>query len=120
MAQSSGSNGCQEASVTSAVRGIGRNTTSEFVSACASAGVPVHEVVSLDDVTNSLPMTEHPRLGRYRITPSLAPGVPTDAKPRRFAPMIGENGREVLSELGYSEEEIDELENSGVVGRYRS
>ena len=65
-------------------------------------------------------MTDHPTLGRYRMTPSLAPGVPTDAKPRRFAPLLGENGREVLAELGYSEGEIDELENSGVVGRYRS
>ncbi len=54
------------------------------------------------------------------MTPSLAPGVPVDAEPRRFAPVLGENGREVLLELGYSDEEIDELENSGVVGRYRS
>ena len=96
------------------------HTTQEFVDACAAAGVPVHEVVTLDDVTNSLPMTDHPRLGRYRMTPSLAPGVPVDAEPRRFAPVLGENGREVLLELGYSDEEIDELENSGVVGRYRS
>ncbi|MBF28429.1 MAG: formyl-CoA transferase [Acidimicrobiaceae bacterium] len=96
------------------------HTTQEFVDACGSAGVPVHEVVTLDDVTNSLPMTDHPRLGRYRMTPSLAPGVPVNANPRRFAPVLGENGREVLAELGYSDEEIDELENSGVVGRYRS
>ena len=95
-------------------------TTTQFVEACSEAGVPVHEVVTLDDVTNALPMTDHPTLGRYRMTPSLAPGVPTDAEPRRFAPLLGENGREVLAELGYSEEEIDELENSGVVGRYRS
>ena len=95
-------------------------TTAQFVEACSEAGVPVHEVVTLDDVTNALPMTDHPTLGRYRMTPSLAPGVPTDAEPRRFAPLLGENGREVLAELGYSEEEIGELENSGVVGRYRS
>lgn len=95
-------------------------TTEEFVRACAAAGVPVHEVVTLDEVTNALPMTDHPSLGKYRMTPSLAPGVPVDAQPRRFAPLLGENGREVLAELGYSDEEINELENSGVVGRYRS
>ena len=36
---------------------------------------------------------------------------------RRHAPLLGEHNREVLSELGLTEPEIDELEANGVIGR---
>jgi crotonobetainyl-CoA:carnitine CoA-transferase CaiB-like acyl-CoA transferase len=36
---------------------------------------------------------------------------------RRHAPLIGEHGREVLSEVGYSAAELDALEDDGTLGR---
>ena len=96
------------------------HTTEEFLAACHRESVPAHAVATLDDVINGLPIVDHPTLGKYRLTPSLAAGVPVDMAPRRAAPLLGENGREVLAELGYSDAEIDALEDSGVLGRYRS
>ena len=93
-------------------------TTQEFLAACRREGVPAHEVVTLDDVVAGLPLVDHPDLGPYRVTP---PVVPTDnpaASPRRHAPHLGENAKEVLSELGYSTAEIERLMSAGVVGRY--
>ncbi|MGA1746312.1 MAG: CaiB/BaiF CoA transferase family protein [Ilumatobacteraceae bacterium] len=95
-------------------------TTAEFLARCRAEGVPAHQVETLDDVVAALPIVEHPIVGPYRVTPSLAPGVEPDQVPRRPAPLLGEHGREVLTELGYSEAEITALEDAGVLGRYGS
>ena len=95
-------------------------TTAEFLDRCRAEGVPAHEVETLDDVVAALPIVEHPIAGRYRVTPSLAPGVEPGEVPRRPAPLLGQHGREVLTELGYSEAEIAALEDAGVLGRYGS
>jgi crotonobetainyl-CoA:carnitine CoA-transferase CaiB-like acyl-CoA transferase len=95
-------------------------TTAEFLARCRAEGVPAHQVETLDDVVAALPIVEHPIVGPYRVTPSLAPGVEPDQVPRRPAPLLGEHGREVLTELGYSEAEIIALEDAGVLGRYGS
>jgi crotonobetainyl-CoA:carnitine CoA-transferase CaiB-like acyl-CoA transferase len=36
---------------------------------------------------------------------------------RRHAPLLGEHNRELLTELGLTDAEIDELEAEGVIGR---
>jgi len=36
---------------------------------------------------------------------------------QRHAPLLGEHNREVLSDLGLTDSEIDELEAQGVIGR---
>ena len=95
-------------------------TTGEFLERCRAEGVPAHAVETLDDVVARLPIVDHPVAGPYRVTPSLAPGVEPDEPPRRPAPLLGEHGREVLSELGYDAVAIAELEDAGVLGRYGS
>ena len=94
--------------------------TGEFLERCRAEGVPAHAVETLDDVVARLPIVDHPVAGPYRVTPSLAPGVEPDEPPRRPAPLLGEHGREVLSELGYDAATIAELEDAGVLGRYGS
>ena len=93
-------------------------TTQEFLAACRREGVPAHEVVTLDDVVAALPLVDHPDLGPYRVTPPVVPTNNPAAPPRRHAPHLGENAKEVLSELGYSTDDIERLMSAGVVGRY--
>lgn len=95
-------------------------STDEFLGRCRAEGVPAHRVETLDDVVAGLPLGDHPVAGRYRITPSLAPGVAPEAEPRRPAPLLGEHGREILTELGYDLDAIVGLEDAGVLGRYGS
>ena len=58
---------------------------------------------------------DHPLEGRVRQLAS--PFRLSDTPPtfRRFAPVLGEHTAEVLQSIGYSETEISELENAGVV-----
>ena len=90
-------------------------TTEQFVDLCRGAGVPVSAVATIDDVVRSLPIHSHPVGGEYRVTPSLAPGCPTDAQPRRAAPLVGEHSVEILSEIGYAADEISALVDAGAV-----
>ncbi|MCX5477474.1 CaiB/BaiF CoA-transferase family protein [Kaistia geumhonensis] len=56
---------------------------------------------------------EHPKAGTVRV---VGPAVRMSETPPaidRPAPMVGEHGREILAEFGYSAEEIDALETSG-------
>lgn len=56
---------------------------------------------------------EHPKAGTVRV---VGPAVRMSETPpaiERPAPMVGEHGREILAEFGYSAEEIDALETSG-------
>ncbi len=59
---------------------------------------------------------EHPRAGSVKV---IGPAVGMSATPpsiERPAPLVGEHSREVLAELGYSDEKIDVLLASGVAG----
>jgi len=58
---------------------------------------------------------EHPTLGRLRTlgTPIKMSSTPLD--PSRRAPLLGEHTDQVLSDAGYTNDEIDQLRNQGVV-----
>ena len=90
-------------------------TTAEWLAICAEAEIPAAEARDLDELIGSLPDDEHPVAGAYKRVP---PAVRLDRSPasvRRPAPLIGEHNREVLAEVGLTDDEIEALESAGVI-----
>ncbi|MGH3087139.1 MAG: CaiB/BaiF CoA transferase family protein [Rubrobacteraceae bacterium] len=81
--------------------------------ALTRAEVIEHPQVLASDV---LIETEHPAAGRLRQTRTPAKWHGTIPDPPRGAPLLGEHNEEVLSEIGYGEEEIGRLRERGVIG----
>ena len=94
---------------------IRARTTAEWVSIGREAGIPMSAIASLDDLLDELPLVEHPHAGAYRVLPPMTGATPSDATVRRPAPLQGEHNREVLTELGYADEEIDALAAADVL-----
>jgi len=98
-----------------------KRTTAQWVEAFERADIPVQRMNSLDDIVADphlaaigyLRTVEHPTEGRIK---SLAvPSEWSESAPeyRRHAPRLGEHTREVLLEIGYSDQDIDRLVESG-------
>jgi crotonobetainyl-CoA:carnitine CoA-transferase CaiB-like acyl-CoA transferase len=98
-------------------------TSAEWIGAFEAAGVPVGPVNTIGDMLGDPQVAaremvievDHPRAGRTR-----ALGMPvkfSDARAdlTRPAPLLGQHGREILAELGYSAEEIAVLARDGAV-----
>ena len=84
--------------------------SSEFwIEYCSRHDIPAGAVRSLDDLVAELPVEQHPTLGAYRQIPPPVRFAATPASVRRHAPMLGEHGREVLLEVGLSDDAIDAL-----------
>jgi crotonobetainyl-CoA:carnitine CoA-transferase CaiB-like acyl-CoA transferase len=84
--------------------------SSEFwIEYCSRHDIPAGAVRSLDDLVAELPVEQHPTLGAYRQIPPPVRFSATPASVRRHAPMLGEHGREVLREVGLSDDAIDAL-----------
>jgi crotonobetainyl-CoA:carnitine CoA-transferase CaiB-like acyl-CoA transferase len=98
------------------VRGIiASRTTSEWLEFCKVNHIPASRVVTLDEIVDEQPVAEHPIGGPYK---QVRPAVRMSATPievRRHAPLPGEHNAEVLAMLGYSDDEVDELAESGVL-----
>jgi crotonobetainyl-CoA:carnitine CoA-transferase CaiB-like acyl-CoA transferase len=88
-------------------------------------GVPVARVNSLDEVADDIQVkyaetlveTTHPTIGEMRYP---RPPVQFDEDavfPRRHAPLLGDDTRDVLGEAGVAEEEIVRLEERVLAGR---
>jgi crotonobetainyl-CoA:carnitine CoA-transferase CaiB-like acyl-CoA transferase len=81
-------------------------------------------VLTLDEVSNDpqaeaidmFPEIEHPRLGRYRSVRAPMRFRDVDVGPRGPAPELGQHTREVLQQLGMTDEQIDSLLQQGVIG----
>ncbi|MEA3216567.1 MAG: hypothetical protein QOJ19_2723, partial [Acidimicrobiia bacterium] len=92
-------------------------TTDEWLELCAREGIPATRAASLEDLVEALPETDHPHAGRYRVIPPPVRFSATPASVRRPAPLVGEHGRSVLAEAGYSADELTKLEAAGVLRR---
>ena len=58
---------------------------------------------------------EHPGLGRVRQPRAAARFEDAPSRPQPIAPALGQHNQEVLAEVGYSADEIDELTTRGVI-----
>ncbi len=102
---------------------VAERTTEEWIEICELYDIPVSAVSSLDDVVSDAALNRgviatatHPVVGEYR---EIAPPVTMSKTPtsvRRAAPLVAQNTREVLSELGYSTDDIASLIERGVAG----
>ena len=97
-------------------------TTAAWMELFAASSVPVNAVNTLEDLLGDEHLQavgfwsemDHPTEGKLRM-----PGFPvnfsaTPASIRRHPPNLGEHSVEVLSEAGYSREEIREMVANGV------
>jgi crotonobetainyl-CoA:carnitine CoA-transferase CaiB-like acyl-CoA transferase len=95
--------------------------TDEVVAAMRTSDVPCMPVLTLTEVveqeqlaaTGTIEEIDHPRLGRIRQPRPVARFVGDDESPRWPSPEAGQDTREVLADMGYDNEEVDRLLDSG-------
>jgi crotonobetainyl-CoA:carnitine CoA-transferase CaiB-like acyl-CoA transferase len=92
-------------------------TTAEWITWCKQRGIGCSKVESLEKLIDDLPIVQHPLAGPYRQTPIPVNFSATPGAFRRPAPLPGEHNVELLMEVGYSRQQITELETSGGVIR---
>ena len=97
--------------------------TAEWLRLLEEGGVPAGPVASIGEMLK-FPQTlardmvvevEHSKLGPVRTIGFPVKFSDTPVSVERGAPLLGEHTREVLTELGYAGEEIEELMGRGVV-----
>ena len=64
---------------------------------------------------DALPDAVHPIVGDYKEIPPPVRFSETPSSVRRPAPVIGQHNAEVLTEVGYSDDEIAALVGAGVL-----
>ena len=100
-------------------------TMREWVEIIEEAGVPCGPINRVDDVVNDPQVNArnmiaelvHPNVPELRIPNSPLKLAETPASIRRPSPLLGQHNEEVLGELGYSAEDINDLQERGVIGR---
>ena len=100
---------------TSVLEVVRTRTTAEWLTFCDEHDIPCSAIVDLDDVVAGFPVEVHPVVGPYHVIPSPTRFDATPASVRRHAPLIGQDGDEVLAEVGYSPEEIAALREANVL-----
>jgi crotonobetainyl-CoA:carnitine CoA-transferase CaiB-like acyl-CoA transferase len=98
-------------------------TRDEWFNVLVQKDIPVAKVYNLDEVFSDpqvlhrqmLIEIEHPTLGKIKqvgVAPKLSQ---TPGKVRSLSPLLGEHTREILQGLGYSQQEIERLQEEGAV-----
>jgi len=64
---------------------------------------------------NTFVEVEHPKAGKVKVTNVPFTMSETPGQIRRPSPMIGEHGKEILSELGYNKEEIESFISENII-----
>ncbi len=98
-------------------------TTAEWVAICSEGQIPCMPVIDIDDIMDdehlkAVGMFEKHRHPSEGDTVLVRPPVKFSKTPgsiRKHAPLFGENGPEILRELGYAETTILEMEASGAL-----
>ena len=102
---------------------LSKKTGDEWIEILNKAGIPCGPIYTIDQVfadpqvkhLGIAATVEHPKLGRKQILANAATLSRTPARVATPTPEIGEHTDEVLRELEYSAEEIQELRKGGVV-----
>jgi crotonobetainyl-CoA:carnitine CoA-transferase CaiB-like acyl-CoA transferase len=92
-------------------------TTAEWLAFCHDRMIPASAVADLDDLVDALPDATHPLVGDFKLVPPPMRFSRTPAEVRRSAPLPGQHNREVLREVGLSDEDIGDLEEAGILGQ---
>ncbi len=102
-------------------QGLAQKTTAEWLVIFAEKDVPAARYNSIDDLLEDPHLTDvgfyteadHPSEGRIlntKVPNTFSGGMRTETKP---APRLGEQSRQILTELGYSADAIAELIETG-------
>tara|TARA_A100001037_G_scaffold83142_1_gene75193 strand:- start:13699 stop:14907 length:1209 start_codon:yes stop_codon:yes gene_type:complete len=102
---------------------IAEKTIAEWAELCERTQIPWAPVNTLDDLFDDEHMQEigffhrstHPSEGETVLTEPPVQFSATPASIHRNAPRYGEHGAEILSELGYSDNEIYQLKEAGAL-----
>lgn len=98
--------------------------TKELLQKMLDNDVPAGSVLDLDELfddpqiqhNNAVLQFEHPTAGSYRQAAPAARFHGTPQEPRRrMPPLLGEHTEEVLTQLGYSVDEVDGFRDKGIV-----
>lgn len=80
-------------------------TTEEWLEYCREVGIPATRVLTLQELVDQLPLSNHPVIGNYRVIPPMARfSGDAGASMPRPAPLVGQDTQEVLNELRRLEE----------------
>lgn len=88
---------------------IATRTTAAWLEFCEQHDIPVGSVVTLDELTRSLGLADHPDAGEHRVIPPPLWFSRSPCEVATPAPRVGEHTREVLAAAGLSTRDIDDL-----------
>ena len=98
-------------------------TTQEWLDFCDERSIPAAAVLDLKNVhldphlseVNLMNIVEHPSEGRYKYVRDPVEYSKSPTQLRFHAPRLGEHTKELLAQLGYEKEHIEELITNGAV-----
>ena len=98
-------------------------TVDEVVKQVLDVGIPAGPIMSLDMIANDAHFTEarqmfeeidYPGVGTIKLNNSPIKLSESKAKIRGLSPRLGEHNKEILMNLGYSDQQIEEMKENGV------
>ena len=98
-------------------------TVDEAVKQVLDVGIPAGPIMSLDMIANDAHFTEarqmfeeidYPGVGTIKLNNSPIKLSESKAKIRGLSPKLGEHNKEILMNLGYSDQQIEEMKENGV------